>query len=132
MSDPVMAIWSLGQGGVTASFVFTPSEPSTILSGGPNDPYGGSSITTACAYANAVCGQEGNGTIPFQGWFTSISFTTPQAEDYYAFTVGAPGPVLGAGVPGLGCARLPGVVIAGSAAICAEEAAEGIMLWREA
>jgi len=89
-----MAIWSLGAGGAPASFVFTALEPFAIQSGGPSVEFGGSSIT---AVANTVNGSEGNGTIRFIGTFTQISWTNPQFEFYYAFTVGvegtAPSPV---------------------------------------
>jgi hypothetical protein len=84
--DPVLAIWSLGAGGAPASFVFTASEPFTIESGGPSVEFGGSSITQA---GNVVSGVEGNGTIRFHGTFTQITWTNPQFEFYYAFTVGA-------------------------------------------
>jgi PEP-CTERM motif-containing protein len=86
--DPVMAIWSLGAGGAPASFVFLASEPFTIQSGGPSVEFGGSSITAA---GNVVNGVEGNGTIQFHGTFTQLSWTNPQFEFYYAFTVGAAG-----------------------------------------
>src|SRR5262245_7595241 len=86
--DPVMAIWSLGAGGAPASFVFQASEPFTIQSGGPSMEFGGSSIT---AVGNTVNGVEGNGTIRFNGTFTQISWTNPQSEFYYVFTVGAVG-----------------------------------------
>src|SRR5262245_24066094 len=85
--DPVMAIWSLGAGGAPASFVFLPTEPFAIQSGGPSVEFGGSSIIAA---GNVVNGIEGNGTIQFLGTFTQISWTNPQFEFYYAFTVGAP------------------------------------------
>lgn len=83
--DPVMSIWSLGAPGHAASFNFTSSEPFTIVAGGPSAEYGGSSIT---ASGNNVLGSEGNGTIIFNGTFSSITFTTPTFENYYAFTVG--------------------------------------------
>jgi hypothetical protein len=90
--DPVIAIWSLGQGGDAASFVF--SAPFTIQAGGPSAEYGGASITQP--FTNTASGMEGNGTIQFQGTFTSLSFTTPQAENWYGFAVGVEGV---AGVP---------------------------------
>src|SRR5262249_38691610 len=86
--DPVMAIWSLGSVGASASFVFSASEPFTIQSGGPSLEFGGSSITAA---GNVVNGNEGNGTIQFNGTFNQITWTNPQFEFYYAFTVGVPG-----------------------------------------
>jgi hypothetical protein len=88
--NPVFAIWSLGQGGVQAQFVF--SAPFSIQAGGPNQEFGGSSIFTGgtCPVL-AVCGLEGNGVIQFLGTFTEISWTNPVFENYYTFTVGAPG-----------------------------------------
>jgi hypothetical protein len=83
--DPVFAIWSLGQSGVSAQFAF--NAPFTIEAGGPSAEYGGSAIT---AIGNTVHGNEGNGVIQFNGTFTSISWTTPVFEDWYGFTVGLP------------------------------------------
>jgi hypothetical protein len=34
-------------------------------------------------------GVEGNGVIQFDGTYSSITFTTPSYEYYYAFTVGS-------------------------------------------
>lgn len=93
--DPVMAIWSLGQGGGPASFVFTASEPFTIQSGGPSNEFGGTSITKA---GNVVNGIEGNGTIRFSGTFSALAWTNPQSEFFYGFTAGVAGV---AGVPGV-------------------------------
>ena len=44
VTDPILAIWSLGQGGIEASYQFTAAEPFAIESGGPSAEYGGSSI----------------------------------------------------------------------------------------
>lgn len=81
--DPVMAIWSLGQGGRPASFVF--DSPFTIESGGPSNEYGGNPLTYIVSGVNGV---EGNGTIQFHGTFSSISWTNPLNENWYGFTVG--------------------------------------------
>ena len=90
--DPVMSIWSLGSPSIDCSFVFTSSEPFTIEAGGPDAEYGGSSVfTNGTPYT--VFGEEGNGTLQFDGTFSSISWTNPSAEGFYGFTVGAPGPV---------------------------------------
>jgi hypothetical protein len=87
--DPVMAIWSLGNPTTEASFVFPTTEPVTIESGGPSQEWGGQSITQS---GNTISGQESDGTIQFNGTFTQISWTCPQEEYYYVFTVGAPVP----------------------------------------
>jgi hypothetical protein len=90
VENPVLAIWSLGQPGTTAQFVF--SAPFSIQGGGPNSEFGGASIFTGgTCPASAVCGIEGNGVIQFAGTFTSISWTNPVFESYYVFTVGVPG-----------------------------------------
>ena len=83
--NPVLAIWSLGQPGFLAQFVF--GQPFTIQSGGPNAEYGGAAIT---AVGNTVSGLEGNGVIQFSGSLTSITWTNPVVEDWYGFTVGIP------------------------------------------
>ena len=86
--DPVMAIWSLGQPGLTASFVFQTIQPISIESGGPSSEYSfGKSITQM---NNSIYGAEGNSTIQFHGTFTQISWTNPTNEYYYTFTVGVP------------------------------------------
>jgi hypothetical protein len=90
--DPVIAIWSLGQGGVQASFNFI-NAPFTIEAGGPSAEYGGQSIS---AGGDNVFGLEGNGTIQFHGTFSSISWTNPSNEFWYGVTVGND---LTAGVP---------------------------------
>ena len=86
LTNPVMAIWSLGQPGLAASFNFTSSEPFTVQAGGPSSEYGGTSITKS---GNSVLGSEGNGVIQFTGTFSELTFTTPGYENYYAFTFGA-------------------------------------------
>lgn len=83
--DPIMAIWSLGQPGINASFNFTGSEPFNLVAGGRSTEYGGSALTVV---GDSVFGSEGNGVIQFIGTFSSITFTTPTFENYYAFTVG--------------------------------------------
>ena len=112
VTNPVLAIWSLGAGGTPASYQFTASEPFTIESGGPSNEYSGSSIYT-CG-TDAVCGQEGNGTVQFAGTFTSLTWTNPLFENWFGFTVGVPRSVipepasiilLGAGLVGLGLFR---------------------------
>lgn len=103
--NPVVAIWSLGQPGLEASFVF--DQTPTFISGGPSAEFGGTPITVS---GNTVSGLEGNGTVMFLGDYSSLSWTNPQFENYYGFTVGATavpepgtlamGSVVGAGVLG--------------------------------
>ncbi len=103
--NPVIAIWSLGQGGDPASFNF--SQTPTFEAGGPSAEYGGGAITVS---GNDVFGTEGNGVVQFTGTFTSITWTNPTYENWYGFTVGieAPEPaawaLMLAGFAGLGAA----------------------------
>jgi hypothetical protein len=85
VADPIFAVWSLGETTVPASFDFSAGEPFTVQGGGPSAEYGG---TALYILGEDVEGQEGNGIIQFNGTFSTISFTTPQYENFYAFTVG--------------------------------------------
>jgi hypothetical protein len=91
--NPVMAIWSLGNGGAQAQFDFISATP-VLVSGGPSAEYGGTSITIS---GNDVFGAEGNGTVQFIGTFSSLSWTNPVAENWYGFDVG----IAGVGSPGV-------------------------------
>ncbi|MFO0957809.1 MAG: PEP-CTERM sorting domain-containing protein [Isosphaeraceae bacterium] len=105
--NPYIAIWSLGQSGSPASFIFQGATP-TLQAGGPNSSFGGQSITVN---GTTVSGSEGNGVVQFNGVFTSLSWTNT-FENYYGFTVGAAGVVpepativtLGIGLVGVGLA----------------------------
>jgi hypothetical protein len=86
VTNPLIAIWSLGAPGSPAVFNFNATP--TLLVGGPNSQFGGASISVN---GNQVLGSEGNGVVQFTGAFSSISWTnTP--EFFYAFTVGLNGP----------------------------------------
>ena len=87
VANPVLAIWSLGEPGVQTSFDFNSSEPFTIAGGGPNAEYGGSGLVLNMA-GTGVTGNEGNGLIELLGVYTSFTFTTPDFENYYDFTIG--------------------------------------------
>ena len=86
--NPVFAIWSLGQNNVPTIFDFTGSAPFTIVAGGPTVQYAGQPITSG---GSIVSGVEGNGVIQFHGSVSSISWTNPNYEYFYGFTVGSVG-----------------------------------------
>jgi len=90
--NPVIAIWSLGQGNMNTLFHF--DQTFSVVAGGPSAEYGGSGITQNGQW---VQGLEGNGVIQFSGALTSITFTNPNFENWYGFTVGQAG--LSGGVP---------------------------------
>jgi PEP-CTERM motif len=106
VTNPVMAIWSLGQPGLQASFNFNAAEPFTLQSGGPNAEFGGASITVS---GNNVMGSEGNGVILFNGTFSSLTFTNPTFENYYTFTVGMAGSTTDVPEPGSVALLLAGI-----------------------
>ena len=83
VTNPVIAIWSLGQPGLTTEYDF--GQTPIFQSGGPSNEYGGVPITIT---GNNVFGNEGNGTVQFNGVFTSLSWTNPVYENWYGFTVG--------------------------------------------
>ena len=82
--NPVIAIWSLGQGGGEAEFDF--STAPTFEAGGPSAEYGGVPVVVS---GSITSGYEGNGSVAFLGTYSSISFTNPNSEDWYGFTVGS-------------------------------------------
>jgi hypothetical protein len=97
--DPIFAIWSLGAPGAPATFDFSSKsgQAFNLLGGGPSTEFNGSALTST---GSVVHGSEGNGLVQFAGSFDSISFTTPNFENYYAFTVGYDATLTGGGTPG--------------------------------
>ena len=83
--DPLIAVWSVGQGGVPVSFNFLNSPSFSILSQGGGH-WGGGTVTQS---GFSITGWEGNALLQFKGRYTDLSFTTPNYEYYYGVTVGA-------------------------------------------
>jgi len=83
INDPVMAIWRLGNPGTTTQYVFPTTEIVNIEGGSPSNEYGGNSIYLVTG-ENAISGDEGNGVIEFLGNYSSITFTIPVSETWYA------------------------------------------------
>jgi hypothetical protein len=84
--NPYIDLISVGQGGVGVSlqFVVNGSDLSILAQG--TGHWGGGSLTQN---GNIVTGYEGNGLLKLNGSYTSISFYTPNTENYYGITVGA-------------------------------------------
>jgi hypothetical protein len=83
--DPIISLFSVGQGGVPVSFNFLNDVTLSILSQGAGN-WGGGLLTQN---GNSITGWEGNGVLKFYGTYTDILFTTPNYEYYYGATVGA-------------------------------------------
>jgi hypothetical protein len=86
VTNPIMAILSLGQPGFLITYDF--DAPFDVLSFGPG--YWGPPGTLTELPGDVLQGNEGHGAIQFQGTFSSISWTTPVAENWHGFTVGVP------------------------------------------
>lgn len=106
--DPVIALYSVGQGGLPVRFVFDTSNFS-ITSATANGHWGGGSLTQV---GDTVTGVEGNGLLQFTGSYTSISFVTPDYEYHYGGTVGAP--IAAVPEPEAAGMALAGLMVAGA------------------
>jgi hypothetical protein len=82
--NPILSVWSVGQSGLPVRFVFD-TDNFTIEATGPNTPYGGTDLTRSLF---TITGNESAGSIQFNGWVTSISWSNPDFENWYGFTVG--------------------------------------------
>jgi hypothetical protein len=70
--------------GKPASFIFTSSNFS-VEATGPNNPYGGTGFVVG---GSTVTGTESAGSLQFNGLVSSISWSNPDNEFWYGFTVG--------------------------------------------
>lgn len=112
VTNPYMAIMSLGQPGVATTYDF--DTPFTILNQGAGF-WGGNATALTMLPGDILQGNEGHGLIQFTGTFTSISWTIPSAENWHGFQVAvddttpiplpASGLLLIAGLAGLGAMR---------------------------
>lgn len=95
LTDPVLAILSLGQPGFGVSYDF--DAPFDILNQGAGY-FGGGPTSLAELPGDVLVGTEGHGIIRFSGTFTSISWTIPTAEFWHGFQLGvvdeAPAPAV--------------------------------------
>lgn len=83
--DPIISLFSVGQGGAPVTFNFLNDATFSILTQGAGN-WGGGLLTQS---GSSVTGWEGNGLLQFHGTYTDIYFTTPNYENFYGATVGA-------------------------------------------
>jgi hypothetical protein len=85
IKDPIMAVLSLGQPSVFTTYDF--DSPFTIVSQGAG--YWGGGPTSLVELAGDVLrGNEGHGTIQFEGTFSTFSWVVPTPETWHGFTFG--------------------------------------------
>ena len=85
IKDPIMAVLSLGQPSVFTTYDF--DSPFTIVSQGTGYWGGGPSSLVELA-GDVLRGNEGHGTIQFEGTFSTFSWIVPTPEDWHGFTFG--------------------------------------------
>ena len=83
--NPIMAIVSLGKPGAPMIYKFTAFTAYKILSQGPGF-FGSGSLFSV--NSNRLQGTEGNGTIELQGAYSTIGWSTEDAEVWNGFTLG--------------------------------------------
>lgn len=84
VTNPYLAIVSLGARDLAASFSFQNVDSITLISEGQGY-YGDGSFDIN---GGTVSGNEGHGVVRLNGTFTDLYFTTPVAEYWYGATVG--------------------------------------------
>jgi hypothetical protein len=88
ITNPIMAINSMGQLGITVSYTFnTPFNILSFNSTITNNPayWGYGQLTQS---GNTLIGTEGTGAIHFIGTYSSIEFSVDNPETWHGFTVG--------------------------------------------
>lgn len=81
--DPIMAILSLGRGGHATTYDF--DTPFTIVSQGTG-AHGGCSTCLTELPGDVLSGEEGHGTLRFDGSMSTFSWTVPTPENWHGFT----------------------------------------------
>ena len=85
IKDPIMAVLSLGQPGVTTTYDF--DSPFDIVSQGVGY-WGGGPTALSELPGDILSGNEGHGTIQFIGTFNTFSWVVPTPENWHGFTFG--------------------------------------------
>lgn len=87
VTNPVMAILSMGQINVPVDYVFG-DEDISVLNVGPGwfDAAGNGTLVELAG--EILRGNEGHGLIQFNGTFTTIDWTIPSAESWHGFQIG--------------------------------------------
>lgn len=88
VSDPAMAIMSLGAGGNPSTYDFDRTFEIVSQGGGR---FGGGSASLVAGAGETLTGNEGNGTIRFLGSFSTFSWSVPDGEVWHGFTIGVRG-----------------------------------------
>jgi hypothetical protein len=87
VTNPVMAILSLGQPSLPRTYDFVDENFDVLNSG--NGHWGGNAAGSLFEDpGNVLRGVEGHGIIQFIGTFTSIDWTIPLAENWHGFQIG--------------------------------------------
>lgn len=86
--NPFISIVSAGRPGLPVDFIF--SATPTIVAGG-GGAFGGGPLVPLPGEPDGVRGLEGNGTVRFDGTFSTLSFTTVGGEFWSGITVGIEG-----------------------------------------
>jgi hypothetical protein len=97
IAGPVMALVSLGAGGTPITYEF--DQPFDIVSQAAGF-FGGGSDRLQELPNNVLGGNEGHGTVVFEGEFSEFSWTVPDPEFWHGFTFGVRG--VGGGTNGGG------------------------------
>ncbi len=89
VTDPVLAIVSLGQPGIGTQYSFSLAggQSMSILSQGPSSAWGGCATCLSLS-GTTLTGHEGDGLVQFRGTFTQLSWTGANPEYWNGITVG--------------------------------------------